>query len=65
METKEKKKISLSLGIVFALSGIFLGAGIGALTTFLANRLPSDEQKLLDEYRILKNDWLYGNENPE
>ena len=63
METKEKKKISLSLGIVFALSGIFLGAGVGALTTFLANRLPSDEQKLLDEYRILKNDWLYGNEN--
>ena len=63
MENKEKKRISLSLGIILSISGLLIGAGVGAVVTYFSTRLPLDEQKLLDEYRILKNDWLFGNEN--
>lgn len=59
-EPKAKKHV---LPIIFA-SIIFLGigSGIGFGVGKYYFKLSDDEQKLVDEYRLLKEDWLYGNE---
>ena len=63
MEENKAKRISVKTSIVIGLSCLLLGGGAGFLITYYNTRLPFDEQKILSEYRILKNEWLFGNEN--
>ena len=62
-EKKERKKISILATSIIGASTLLLGGGVGSLITYFNTRLPLDEQKILQEYRILKNEWLFGNEN--
>lgn len=43
---------------------VTIGAGFAAgyLVSNYTNRLSPDEEKFLDEYRLLKDEWLFGNE---
>jgi carboxyl-terminal processing protease len=65
MNENNKKKSSAKTIVtrVFVLV-IFLciGGGAGYAIGKYVNRLSDEEQKLVDEYRLLKDDWLYGNE---
>ena len=59
MKQRSPKIVFLVFGTILSLAiGGGVGYGIGALT----NALSEDEQKLVDEYRLLRDDWLYGNE---
>lgn len=64
MKEHDDKKTRKPLVYIF-LSVLLLsiGGGAGYAISRIVNRLPDDEQKLVDEYRLLKEDWLYGNEN--
>ena len=62
-EKKGRKKISILATSIIGASTLLLGGGVGSLITYFNTRLPLDEQKILQEYRILKNEWLFGNEN--
>lgn len=62
-KTKEKKKnkswiLPLSIGAICLASGF----GINALLNIGKHRLSYDEQKLIEGYRLLKDEWLFGNE---
>lgn len=57
----EKKKIRLSIFLTALFSMIVFGL-IGFSIGYLLNHLSFEEQKLVDEYRLLKEEWLYGNE---
>ncbi len=59
-EGKSSKKI---IGRILAIV-VFLciGGGAGFAIGKYVNRLSDEEQKLVDEYRLLKEEWLYGNE---
>lgn len=59
MKPYTKKKIILSISFILT-----LGVGF-SLGSFLYRYvfLSPTEQKLLDEYKLLHNDWLYGNED--
>lgn len=59
MKPSSKKKIILSLSLVFTLGS---GFSLGCLIYRFCILSPA-EQKLLDEYALLHNDWLYGNED--
>jgi carboxyl-terminal processing protease len=48
----------ISVGILSLSIGVGAGYGVGVIT----HALSEDEQRLVDEYRLLKEDWLYGNE---
>lgn len=55
----QKKKIFSKL----LLSIVSLGIGLsGGILIYKYCLLSSTERKLVDEYRLLKDDWLYGNE---
>ena len=57
---KNKKKLPFILtGIISLLVG-FTG---GYFLCFGTHLLSNDEKKLIEEYRLLKDDWLYGNED--
>lgn len=61
-ENKEqKRRQKLILITSMTLTGVLCLAG-GLIGGYFINKLPADEQKLVDEYRVLKDDWLYGNE---
>ncbi len=47
--------------ITLACAGV--GFGIGYIVSNQVNALTEEEQKLLEEYHLLKDDWLYGNES--
>lgn len=60
-ENEHKRKIPIGfivLSIFLIIGGIVGGIFIGRNT----NSLTEEEQKLVDGYRLLKEDWLYGNE---
>lgn len=63
MEEKKKKQVNIAIAVAIGIGGILIGGVTGFLVTYFANKLPPDEQKLIDEYRILKNEWLFGNEH--
>ena len=56
---KHKRVVSIIIGVLIFISSLVLGLSIGLLIGS-RNRLTTDEKKLLEEYRILKEEWLYG-----
>lgn len=48
--------------LLTAIFGLAIGVSGGIVGGYYLNKLPADEQKLVDEYRLLKENWLYGNE---
>lgn len=61
---QEKKKTKFGM-IVAGFSILFLAVGLGSgyAISKVVNGLKPEEKKLIDEYRLLKEDWLYGNES--
>ncbi len=65
-EKKEKKrKISLKTASGIAALTLIVGIVAGLLIYHGVYGLDEDEQKLVDEYNILKDEWLYGDEDTE
>lgn len=62
-ESENKKTKKPLLYIFLSVLLLSIGGGVGYAVSRIVHRLPEDEQKLVDEYRLLKEDWLYGNEN--
>lgn len=60
---KQPKKDNRIGAIIFAgvISGVVFG-GTGIVIGKLISDPKGDEQKIIDQYRILKNDWLYADE---
>ncbi len=59
MGKKSSKIVFLVFGTILSLA---IGGGVGYGVGTLTHALSEDEQKLVDEYRLLRDDWLYGNE---
>ena len=58
VKVSHKKIVSIIIGILIFISALGLGLGIGVLISS-RDKLSDDEKKLLNEYRILKEEWLY------
>lgn len=63
METK-KRKIVLPL-LLTLLFGVAIGTGTGYIVFKKTLGLSLEEQKLIEGYRLLKEEWLFGNEEEE
>lgn len=50
-------------GILIGILTASIGFGVGFGVHQVLNGLSPDEKKIIDEYRVLKDDWLYGNED--
>lgn len=55
-----KKAILIFTSVL--ISGLAIGGSAGFLITRNAYKLSPEEQKLIEGYRLLKDDWLFGNE---
>ncbi len=58
MEKRKNRWIAILSSVLFLSVGVGAGFAIGRFST----KLPDDEQKIVDEYRLLKEEWLFGNE---
>ncbi len=65
-ENAEPKKIERSnaimISVIVGVAALLVGLISGFFVYQAVNGLDEDEQKLIDEYNILKEDWLYGDE---
>jgi carboxyl-terminal processing protease len=59
---KEKHRKHILPIVCLAVVALGIGGGAGFAISRYVYRLSDEEQKLVDEYRLLKEDWLYGNE---
>ena len=63
---KSSKRFNISM---LCLLSLIIGSGIGAGAGYFVykrkNGLSSDEQKIIDSYRLLKEEWLFGNEDEQ
>ena len=58
----ETKKNPLKIGII-GLCLLLVGGVAGYFISYYANKLSKDEQKIVDEYRVLKDEWLYEDDD--
>lgn len=63
MQNENKKSSHVLHIVICGIISLCIGGGIGYGIARVIHSLSSDEQKLVDEYRLLKEDWLYGNES--
>ncbi len=61
MENKKSVKTALLLALS-ALSVLVIGGIGGYFLSLEINKLSDDERKVVEEYRVLRDEWLYGNE---
>jgi len=62
-KTAPSKSKKLAYGLSLGLALVLLGGLAGYFIGYSLYHLSSDERKLVDEYRLLKEDWLYGSED--
>ena len=60
--SENKNKAKIIVPITVGILALAVGVGTGIIIGRFSSRLSSDEQKIIQEYRLIKNDWLYGNE---
>ncbi|MFA6861128.1 MAG: S41 family peptidase [Bacilli bacterium] len=62
-EKKNKKHFTIVVSILTGLLALAVGIISGYFIYAGTRGLSDDEQKIINTYRILKNEWLYGNED--
>lgn len=62
-KTQEEKNKILKPCLITGISCSLLSLGVGFLIGFGVFNPSKDERKILDEYKLLKDEWLYGNED--